>query len=758
MNQKSLNINLTDHQSEKLRQYCQKTGQTESDAIREFINLLDDSSLIEVSKNMREFPESTKKENFLQLVLDNIPQLIFWKNNESIFLGCNRLWAKVSGLENPDEVKGKTDYEIYNSQNSQHLAPPVRNLDYYLEQDRKIIETGIPELHFIEHKQNPDGQEVWYDTNKIPIKDSQGNIVGILGTIENITERKLTERALFEEKKLAQITLQSIGEAVITTNEKGMIRELNLMAQELTGWTEPEAIRKPLIEVLCLRDETGEPLEDLLTEIFQKNRSQEVRNSAILVAKDKRQYAIENIITPLLSPECELLGTVVIFRDITQSAKLANQLSWEASHDALTGLINRREFEQQLRIALEEIKTQKNNYILCYLDLDQFKIINDTCGHIAGDELLRQITHLLQQRVRAADILARLGGDEFALLLKGCSLEQAETIAQTLRQLVKDFRFTWEKQIFSLGVSIGMVVINEDIHSVARVLNEADIACYTAKQKGRNCIYVYQKNDHQLGKKRGENQWFSRLNEALKENHFCLYSQSIVPLRSQKKTYHEILLRLLDESGNIILPMAFIPVAERYNLMWRIDQWVIENFLRVYGNYCQEKSSQRLELPASLYMINLSVDSLKNHQFIEFVQEQLSRFNVNPQHLCFEITETVAITHFNQTFKLIESLKPLGCSFALDDFGSGISSLSYLKNLPVDYLKINVNNLNNSDINSVDYTLIDCFNRIGHVMGIETIAEFVENQETLAKSREIGIDYGQGFEFDQPTPFIILPR
>ncbi|MDJ0599626.1 MAG: EAL domain-containing protein [Crocosphaera sp.] len=686
-----------------------------------------------------------EKKAFLQLVLDNIPQLIFWKDTNSVFLGCNRLWAEASGIREPEQVIGKTDYDIYNDSNNQHLDPPTKSLSYYREQDLRVIETGKSELNFVEQKRNPEGREVWYSTSKIPIKDSDGNIVGILGTIENITEQKLVERALFEEKKLAKITLNSIGEGVITTNSQGIIQDFNPIAEQLTGFSVQEAVYQPISNIFKLIDKAGNTKENLINEMTQNSQNQRERRTGTLQNKNREQYEIDMVITAIRGQNNQILGSVLIFRDVTQASQLAHQLSWEASHDGLTGLVNRRELEKQLDLALENFKTENIEHILCYLDLDQFKIINDTCGHVAGDELLKQVTYLLQTRVRSSDILARLGGDEFALLLKGCSLEKAETIADNLRQLIQDFRFTWDQQLFAIGVSIGMVAINNENQTIASVLNAADAACYTAKERGRNRIYVYQPSDSELKKQIGQSQWIVRLNNALIDNRFRLYCQKIISIQSPEKIHHEVLLRLLDESGNLISPLVFIPAAERYNLMAGIDQWVISNFLKMYSEVYQEQSN-------NLYTINLSAITLKNDQLYNFIEEQLSYYKINPKHICFEITENTAITNLTQAIQLIEAIKQLGCYFALDDFGSGMSSLSYLKNLPVDYLKIDGSFVKNLAKNSVNYGLIDCFRRIGKVMSMKTIAECVEDQEILEILKEIGVDYAQGYGIERPMP------
>ncbi len=431
------------------------------------------------------------------------------------------------------------------------------------------------------------------------------------------------------------------------------------------------------------------------------------------------------------------------------------RLAWHSRHDGLTGLINRWEFEQHLEQTLYSAKTHNQQHSLCFLDLDQFKIVNDTCGHAAGDELLRQVTALLQKQVRATDTLARLGGDEFGLLLNQCPLSQSLRIANALRQSLQEFRFSWQDKTFTIGVSIGLVSINADSLDLSNVLSAADMACYAAKNAGRNRVHLYQADDQDLAIRHGQMQWISRLTKALQFNSFCLYYQPIVPLalaESQGKHY-EVLLRLQDEPGKLVPPMAFIPAAERYNLMHLIDRWVISTFFASLDQHCQETGSSCLELCCSnMYAINLSGASINDESFIDFLEQQFSLYSVPPQVICFEITETVAITNLSKAGKLISKLKQLGCRFALDDFGSGMSSFAYLKNLPVDYLKIDGEFIKDIVDDPTDLALTQAINQVGHAMGIQTIAEFVENDNILKKITALGIDYAQGYGIAKPQP------
>lgn len=427
-------------------------------------------------------------------------------------------------------------------------------------------------------------------------------------------------------------------------------------------------------------------------------------------------------------------------------------LSFQASHDALTGLINRREFELRLERALESARLQGRTHVLCYLDLDQFKIVNDTCGHGAGDELLRQLTVLLQANVRESDILARLGGDEFGILLENCPLQMAHDVAEVLRRAVEEYRFVWKTKFFVVGASFGLVELNQDSTTVAAALSSADEACYAAKDRGRNCIHVFQVEDSELIRRHGEMQWVTRIASALEENRFRLYGQTISPLSPENDggKHFEVLLRMLAEDGvEVILPMAFIPAAERYNTMKGIDRWVVSNTLDFL---CAQNFGKGAHGAFDTCSINLSGASLCDENFLDFVLAQFERYPVAPQNICFEITETAAILNLSAAVELIHALKKIGCRFALDDFGSGLSSFTYLKNLPVDYLKIDGTFVKDMASDLIDYAMVQSIQNIGHVMGLQTIAEFVENETVLRMLKEMGVNYAQGSWIDKPKP------
>ena len=418
-------------------------------------------------------------------------------------------------------------------------------------------------------------------------------------------------------------------------------------------------------------------------------------------------------------------------------------LSHQASHDVLTGLVNRREFEKRMERALRNAREQGGHHVLCYMDLDRFKIVNDTCGHVAGDELLRQLAFLMRKRLRDRDTLARLGGDEFGLLLEGCSQADALRVAEDLLAMVRDFRFTWQDKVFNVGLSMGLVALGGANDSIAGLLTAADAACYAAKEKGRNRIHVYQETDAGLVQRSGEMQWVSRLNLALEKNLFCLYRQPIVSLKGETEPAFEVLLRMRDENGEIIPPMAFIPAAERFGLMPAIDRWVID---AAFG------AIRRQGVGQGTCAINLSSSSLLDANLADYVRGGLAQHGISPRCICFEITEIAAIANLSETLPLLQELKKIGCRLALDDFGSGMSSFAYLKNLPVDYLKIDGSFVRNMAVAPVDFMTVQSIHNIAAAMGIRTVAEWVEDEATLNLLRDIGVDYVQGNWLGRPEP------
>ncbi|MEJ6485196.1 PAS domain-containing protein [Nostoc punctiforme UO1] len=587
----------------------------------------------------------------------------------------------------------------------------------------------------------------WTQWHNRMLFDEQGCFIEFQSVGRDITALKQIEETLFQEKELAQVTLQSIGDAVITTDAFSRIQYLNPIAESLLGCSEASAQGLPLKEVLRIVDETTrEVVQNPIEQALQENRIVSLANHTVLITENDREIAIQDSAAPIRNREGEVIGAVMVFHDVTHNRQLSRQLSWQATHDALTGLVNRQEFERRVEQALHLASLDYQVYGLCYLDLDHFKIVNDTCGHVAGDELLRQITALLQEKIRKTDTLARLGGDEFGVLLTQCTLEEALRVANNLLSCVQEFRFVWQEQVFSIGVSIGLVGIDTNNKSLAEIISMADAACYAAKNRGRNRVYVAQTDDQERLQQRGQMQWASRISQALESDWFCLYAQRITAIAptDQNGDHYEVLLRLRDEQGNLVLPMAFIPAAERYNLMHLIDRWVIRTLFKNWSRVVGDKQS--------IYAINLSGSSINDEQFIDFLHEQFTLHPISPQRICFEITETVAIANLAKAKQFIQELQRMGCRFALDDFGVGMSSFAYLKSLPVDYLKIDGSFIRNIVENPVDNAIVTAITRISCVMGIQTIAEFVENDAILERITALGIDYAQGYGIAVPCP------
>ena len=567
-----------------------------------------------------------------------------------------------------------------------------------------------------------------------------------------IIHRQQTEEELFKEKEYAEVTLHSIGDAVITTDNHGIITFINPIAEGLTGWTTQEARGNLLEDVFNIVNEsTMEPCENPVQDCLRQGRSVGLTNYTALIKRDGTRISIDDSASPIRNRSGDIIGVILVFHDVTRDREMTRQISWQATHDSLTGLINRNELEIRLNEVINDAKVESASNCFLYMDLDQFKVVNDTCGHQAGDKLLEQLSYLLQQNIRDSDILARLGGDEFGVLLTGCSIEKATSIAEMLRKTVEEFRFIWQEKTFEIGASIGVVSINPNDDSTATLLSAADIACYAAKDHGRNRVHVYHPDDKELMQRHGEMKWVSQITKALKEDRFELFCQSIQKINNatQNEYHFEILVRMLDEENKYIPPGFFIPAAERYDLMPKIDEWVLKNTFKIIQKNKNSSAFNKLHTVS----INLSGNTFSSKDFLGRIREMLKIYEVPTSMICFEITETAAIANLTEAITFIQALKNDGCRFSLDDFGSGLSSFSYLKNLPVDYLKIDGIFVKNIVDDPIDLAMVNAIHQIGTVLGIKTVAEFVENKQILEHLRGIGVDYAQGYGIHVPEPF-----
>ncbi len=484
-----------------------------------------------------------------------------------------------------------------------------------------------------------------------------------------------------------------------------------------------------------------------LFELCQLNPSKVYKQEVRKICRDGRIIWVRES-ARLLVKDLEQHNLLLVCEDVTEAKLLTEKIAYQASHDALTGLVNRREFDVYVQRVVESAQHNQTEHALCYLDLDQFKVVNDTCGHLAGDELLRQLGDILNQNIRKHDLLARLGGDEFGVLMYECTLVQALNVSEKLRNVVRDFQFCWEDRCFSVGVSIGVAMISNTSGNAVDILKEADAACYAAKEKGRNRVHVFSPDDEELAYRQGEMQWVERIQRGLDENRFCLFGQLIVPVDGNvdEGIHFETLVRYKNEQGVVIPPGAFLPAAERYNMASALDRWVIENlFIWLAGK-------PEFLTKLSVCSINLSGLTMSDESMLTFIDQQFEQWQIPTRKICFEITETAAISNLTYARLFIDSLRKKGCLFSLDDFGSGLSSFAYLKNLPVDYLKIDGLFVKDILHDKVDLAMVESINSVGHVMGKKTIAEFVENKEILAQLDILQVDYAQGYGIAKPVP------
>ncbi|EPJ48561.1 MAG: PAS/PAC sensor-containing diguanylate cyclase/phosphodiesterase [Osedax symbiont Rs2] len=543
--------------------------------------------------------------------------------------------------------------------------------------------------------------------------------------------------------------LASIGDAVITTDLQSHIDYMNPIAETMTGWALGESKGRPLKQVFSVMSKKGEKDIDFVERCLSTD--EEPDNESHELALNNRDgvcIAIEESVAAIRDTDKKIIGAVVVFRDVSSARKLSQQISWQATHDTLTGLFNRNYFDAKLTDMVTDAREGDRHHALLYLDLDQFKVVNDTCGHVAGDELLRQVSLLLSSHIRANDTLARLGGDEFGIQLLNCPAQVALRIANQTRHSIGNFRFCWEDKSFGIGVSIGLVEVNSQSESVEQVLSDADTACYAAKDNGRNQVHVYRTHASEAAVRQSEMEWVTRIQSAIEQQRFRLYFQTITPVLCLNDSNHiEILIRMLDTDGEVISPGAFIPAAERYNLMPAIDHWVIGKVFQLINDNLMVLIENGYQ-----FAINLSGHSLSGADTLDYICDQLTKQQIPKGMICFEITETAAISNLSSASHFIRTLKQQGCLFSLDDFGSGLSSFAYLKNLPVDYLKIDGSFVKDMATDVIDQAMVQSINQIGHVMNLKTIAEFVESEEILQCLKDIGVDYAQGYAIAKPTP------
>ena len=596
------------------------------------------------------------------------------------------------------------------------------------------------------------GQAVNVISSVSPHYDGYGQQIGKIAIIHDVTLQVQAEQALRDEKERAQVTLESIGDAVVVTNELGQIQYLNPVAEALLSLNAQSARGQMFSHVVKLLDDTTQqpvacPVIQCLHEQVVTRRG---RNSVLLNVQGEAVF-VDDCVAPIFNRNKELTGVVAVLSNVSEKRKLEHEVRWQATHDSLTNLANRRAFEEALHQAVASARSANSQHALLFVDLDQFKIVNDTSGHVAGDQMLRDIAVLMGEKVRAGDMLARLGGDEFGVLLVNCPFSDAVRIAESLRECVADFRFVSGERSYRGAISIGLVPITDNTQSATELMISADAACYVAKEKGRNRTWAEQPGGEEISRRQNEMDWVNRLDKALEDSRLVLYGQSIASVQDLKSAprHVEVLVRMLGDAGELILPGVFIPAAERYGLISRIDRWVIAATLQRCAAHFRDHPAG----PATTITMNLSGLSLNDDDLVDFIRDNLKRHALHASCVvCFEITETAAIGNLGTAKKFIAQVRAMGCQFSLDDFGSGMSSFSYLKNLPIDYLKIDGSFVRDMTTDPVDCALVETIHRIGKLMGVQTIAEHVGNELTLEKLTQIGVDHVQGFHLSMPAP------
>jgi len=575
----------------------------------------------------------------------------------------------------------------------------------------------------------------------------------LLGTVVRPTRDQMLADAREQGTRLAEATLESISEGVVTADVSGRIEYLNGSAETLLGVSRDRARGRRLAELAALVEEGDRrPLGDPVARCLEEGRRVDLGRRALLVARGSGdEFSIELSASPIWEPGRRLAGCVVVLHDVSEIRGLARQMTYQASHDPLTGLFNRREFERRLDDLLQDARGGSGGHVLCYLDLDRFKTVNDTCGHLAGDNMLREMASILKDQVRDSDAVARIGGDEFGMLLMGCPLDKSRQIADDICTAIRDYRFVWRDRIFSVGVSIGLVEIGRESGTVEDALGAADSACYVAKQQGRGRVHVYSARDEAVARQRGEIVWLQRLQTALKEDRFELYVQPIVSVsgKPDKGPACEILLRLKDSDDNAATPLDFMQAAERYHLMPNVDRWVLQTAFSA-------ASAGALKLPPGRsFSVNISGQTLADPQFLEFVVDCLDRTGVQPAQVCFEIPEAAVATNLNHAARFIAVLHGMGCQFALDDFGSGLGSFANLKQLALDYLKIDGSFIRGLGTDDTSGTMVAAMIELARGLGIKVVAEQVETQDAFDRVKAMRVDFVQGYIVGRPQPLPI---
>jgi len=678
--------------------------------------------------------EIQDKEKLFSEFAQTLPEIVL-VHDERILM-ANESAASLVGLE-PEQLEGRDVADL--------VKPAYRALFRKTMANRLAGEAAPRRLEI--QLINGAEQGLWVEAQSSVVEYRGTN--AILTIARDVSYRKSLEVSLSRSKRQAQYTLESISEGVITTDNEGRIDYMNRAAESMTGANRDDAAGHKSGELFTLIDEADRrPLGDPVERCLSMRRRVNMGRRALLLSRDgEHEHSIEITASPIKGPGNSISGTVVVFHDVSEIRGLTQQMSYQATHDALTGLINRREFERRLQEAMDSAHAEEGHHILFYMDLDRFKAVNDSCGHLAGDNMLREVAALIKDQVRDSDFVGRLGGDEFGTILIGCPIDKARQIATDICNAVADYRFVWKDKIFNIGISVGLVEISHASGALQDILSAADSACYVAKQRGRGQVHVYSARDEAIARERGDIQWLRQLQEALHESKFELATQPIIATGSGEESGPavEVLIRMPDEHGRHTNSADFLRSAERYQLMPQIDRWVVNATLGAINSGEIKLASLRS------CAINISGQTLGDEGFLGFVVEALDHSGVSPASVCFEVTESAISTNVQHAQRFIEVLHGIGCEFALDDFGSGLGSFSSLKHLPVDYLKIDGTYTRNLSSDQVNQEMVAAMIKLARTMEFRVVAEQVEEQEDFDWLRDIGVDFVQGNFVDPPT-------
>lgn len=687
----------------------------------------------------RDIYDRESKSNKLAAIVESSQDAIISKKLDGTITSWNAAAEKMFGYTS-EEIIGGDIAVLYPLDKSHEESELIEKLKF----NRKV-------KHYETDRITKNNHRIQVSVSYSPIKNANGEIIEASIIFRDITEIKALRKAVELEHERLKVTMDSIGDAVITTNKQGRIQYLNPIAEQLTGWCLQDASDLPSNRVFKIINEvSGETAQNPITQCLAQDRIISLANNTTLVGLDNKEYGIESSAAPIRDNTDSTIGVVLVFRDVSAQRVMAKEIAYRATHDSLTGLINRGEFESLLEQHINRYRQPDLLSAMMFIDLDQFKIVNDTCGHAAGDKLLKEISSTIKSCIRHSDVFARIGGDEFAILLPECNADKALEISTAVCESVDQYRFKFDSQRFRISASIGLVVINSNWSTVTSLLQAADLACYKAKHAGRNRVYLHHNEDGALERSRDEAQWVNRLETALEENLFEIFAQRIIPIKSGGLEHAEVLLRLRNESGELVSPDLFLPSAERFHMMGRIDRWVVKETLSWIGEHISQLAH------IEIISINLSGQSLNDKTFHRYVTTLIDQVEFNPAKICFEITETIAISNIADAIEFLELLKQYGVQFSLDDFGSGVSSFGYLKALPVDCLKIDGQFIKDLAENEIGQATVKCIVEIAKITHKTTIAEWVENEMVESILKAMGVDSTQGFHRHKPAPIHYL--